>query len=277
MSHVDPNRLPLIALGEPMASPIDSAHLAECSQCASDLERLRFAVKVGRASMSVGVLLQPSPGVWGSIEADVAAAPTIPRPVSPPAAVIPEAPPGRLDPIAPAVDRDEQVDRDDQLDPGDEVDPDDRPRHTMSPRQLGFTLAGIAVAAAIIIALAIGWHVLRPDSANTVATANLQALPDWGNASGTAVVRQLVSGARQVQVRVTIDRPGSGVREAWLATSDLKHFVRLGVLHDGTGTFALDGGVDLSRYDLVDVSDQSSGATSGHSADSIVRGSLTNK
>jgi len=55
MSHLDAERLALIALGED-ADPDESAHLQECSLCATEFTELSRAVLVGRSTLTVGDL-----------------------------------------------------------------------------------------------------------------------------------------------------------------------------------------------------------------------------
>ena len=56
MPHIDPERLALFAIGEPVATPTESAHLGDCPVCVDDLAALRHAVVAGRASFDVGEL-----------------------------------------------------------------------------------------------------------------------------------------------------------------------------------------------------------------------------
>ena len=62
MRHVDPDVLALLALGEQVALPEDSAHVSECEQCRSEIEVLSRAAMVGRSTFDAGELLQPPVG-----------------------------------------------------------------------------------------------------------------------------------------------------------------------------------------------------------------------
>lgn len=65
--HLDPEQLALMAMGEPVASPADSVHLAECPDCTQELQELARAVQVGRSTIDVGDLETPDPVVWTRI------------------------------------------------------------------------------------------------------------------------------------------------------------------------------------------------------------------
>src|SRR4051794_41865925 len=67
MSHVDPDVLALLALGEEVASPKERAHLASCDVCRAEVENLARAATVGRTVLGAGDLLQPAPRVWSRI------------------------------------------------------------------------------------------------------------------------------------------------------------------------------------------------------------------
>ncbi len=49
----------------------------------------------------------------------------------------------------------------------------------------------------------------------------------------------------------------------------------LGVVDGASGTFTVPDGLDLSRYDLVDVSAEPYDGNPAHSGDSIIRGKLS--
>ncbi|MFG6444287.1 anti-sigma factor [Microbacterium sp. P06] len=71
MTHIDRELLALIALGEPVETPDESAHLADCAECADDLAGLRHAARAGRAGLGVGELESPDPAVWERISAEL--------------------------------------------------------------------------------------------------------------------------------------------------------------------------------------------------------------
>src|SRR5215213_5894408 len=67
MPHIDPERIALFAIGEPLADQEENDHLASCPTCIDDLAALRHAVIAGRASMDVGGLETPPEAVWSRI------------------------------------------------------------------------------------------------------------------------------------------------------------------------------------------------------------------
>ncbi len=78
MSHPDPDRLALFALGEQIESD-ERAHIAACPTCTDDVAALSAAVLVGRATLDVGELETPPESVWERIRAEVAAPASVPR------------------------------------------------------------------------------------------------------------------------------------------------------------------------------------------------------
>ena len=67
MPHVDDDTLALLALGEPVASAADRAHLADCESCSSHLAELGLVSRLGRESLSDPPLRAPRPEVWEAI------------------------------------------------------------------------------------------------------------------------------------------------------------------------------------------------------------------
>ena len=70
-AHVDAERLALLAMGESVLSPDETAHLAGCAICADEVAALRHAAQAGRASFDIGALESPPERVWARIRADV--------------------------------------------------------------------------------------------------------------------------------------------------------------------------------------------------------------
>ena len=71
MSHLDPDRLALIALGEPVASPDDRAHLAACPRCSAELAELSRTVQIARATVGDDALESPPYCVWTAIASEL--------------------------------------------------------------------------------------------------------------------------------------------------------------------------------------------------------------
>ena len=89
MPHIDPERLALFAIGEPVATPTESAHLGDCPVCVDDLAALRHAVVAGRASFDVGELEAPPESVWSRIVEELALETNDPEPAAPIASATP--------------------------------------------------------------------------------------------------------------------------------------------------------------------------------------------
>jgi hypothetical protein len=247
MQHLDPETLALLALGEAVDTPADRAHLDECPECGRELLSLESVARVGRGSFSAdatapaaGELSVPSARVWSSIVSELGLTDVTP-PIEADGGSKPHAP--RLAPVIPM--RSRVVRR----------------------------VAAAAAAIALIAAGGLAWQLLRPDAPELLATATLDAFPDWPTARGEATVRIGDDGERLVTV--TIEAPDDGgYREAWLITGDASALVSLGVVRDSTTTFTVPDDIDLDRYDLVDVSAEADDGDPAHSGDSIVRGKL---
>jgi hypothetical protein len=239
MRHLDPDLLALLALGEHVAEPRDSAHLAECEVCSQELANLSHAVHVGRASLDAGELLEPHARVWEKVRDELDLQPTATATATATATV----------PVL-------------------------RQRARRSRPQWAIPLA---IAASLVIVGGGGialTQTLAPKPTTQLASAQLGPFPDWPGASGTAVVEKSTDGARQVHVTLKESDSTPGYREVWLMTSDLKSLVSLGAVRDGSGTFTIPDGIDLARYDVVDISDEPYDGNPAHSGNSIVRGQL---
>lgn len=68
-SHVDDDVLALLALGEPVASTSDLAHIEECERCSDELDSLRDVVVLARTGD--GPLVAPAPQVWDRIAGEL--------------------------------------------------------------------------------------------------------------------------------------------------------------------------------------------------------------
>lgn len=262
MSHLDPERLALIALGEP-AEPGEQAHLEGCDQCAAERDELAAAVMVGRATVDMGGLEAPPERVWQGILRDIASADTGE-----------DARPSGLatDAAAPAA----QSVTDGAAPAPRDPSPPTRARARTSGARAGrsrmfFTLA--ASIAVLLVIVGIGFAV-RPAPPVELAAATLEAFPQHPGASGTAVVVE-TDGTQRVRVSVdAADTSADGFREVWLITADASALVSLGMLEGSEGEFAIPDGIDIGEYVLVDVSLEPTDGDPTHSGDSIVRGEL---
>ena len=242
MAHLDDEHLALLALGDEQPEVLAREHLAGCARCAAELESLSRVVRVGRSSRDVEIV-EPSPEVWRRIHAELSLAPQL--------AELPRRP----------------------------VQESPAPDTTVTrrrPERRSRTGVWWAVAAAALVIGVVGGVVgnalaTQPASARLVAEARLDPLPDW-SASGSAKVEESATGARRVVV--DMNAPGDGLREVWLIDPATSGLVSLGLLSGGKGEFSLPSTVDLSRYSVVDVSQEPDDGNPEHSGDSIVRGEL---
>jgi hypothetical protein len=143
-------------------------------------------------------------------------------------------------------------------------------------RRFGRRLAAVLAAAAAVVVIggvAVGLLTLRAHP-QQLATATLDALPGWAGSSGSAVLERLPDGERVVQVRTDVPPDATSDHEVWLMTDGAKRLVSLGMLEGTSGTFTVPAGLDVSRFHLVDVSDEPRDGNPAHSGDSIVRGAL---
>lgn len=248
MPHLDPDRLSLIALGEP-ATDAERAHLDVCDECALELAELEHTVVVGRSTVGVGDLEAPPERVWDRIAEEL-------RLGDPVAQVGGDAPAATaaasVSPAEPAAD-------------------------TTGParRKRGMRmLFALAASFALIVAAVGTWTIVRQTQPVEVASATLDAFPAHPGAAGTAVVVEKPDGERQVEVDLQDDERVEGFREVWLITADASAIVSLGVLEGSTGVFPVPDDIDLREYVLVDISQEPSDGDPAHSGDSIVRGEL---
>lgn len=282
MTHIDDESLALAALGSAELSADEARHLAECGACSDELEALRRTVVLGKDSQGVA-LEQPSAAVWSRIEAEIAgsagtsAAPTLVG-------------------AAPAVAPPTPLARPRGADRARRSAPPRRPDQRSSSAAHASSAARpsrrrpvlwIAMTAVVAVLAAIGGVVASPYLRPTASTAStvvertsLEALPGWGGARGTATLTRSAAGHLSLTIDMT---PGSSkpatvagpLREVWLMKQDLSGLVSLGFLTEGGGTFAVPDGVDVSTYDLVDISAQAADGVPAHSGQSIMRGRLT--
>ena len=252
MAHTDPERLALMALGEPGA---DDGHAAGCPQCQAELGQLASVVAVARSTPEPVRLETPPATLWSRIaaEADV--------PVETHRAsgtgVIHE--PREVDETGEGAGAGKTGDV-----------------------RRGRTRRRAVLAAALIVAAAAGagiWggvDALTSPRTTVVGQAALKPLPEfpqWSTASGTVV---MATGPHGQQVTVTLDAPDrGGFYEVWLLARNGHSMISLGDLGSGhTGTFDMPPGVDLSNYSRLDVSLQAYNGSTEHAKASVVRGAL---
>lgn len=260
MSHLDPEVLALLALGEQVGGEEDRAHLAECADCAADLSAMRHTVTVARSTVDEPELEQPAPRVWSAIAADLGLGPDVA-----------DDPLGdRTTPPAEDAGRAETV-------PPTSAGPASPARHrARGARRRRSSVVWVLAASFAIVAVVGGglWAALARNAPTAIAEAVLDAFPDHAQAEGTAQVDEARDGARTLRVTLSGEETSDDYREVWLIRNDGNALISLGVLDGDSGEFPIPSGVDLAEYDLVDISVEPVDGDPAHSGDSIVRGQL---
>lgn len=276
MSHLDDEKIALIAMGEPAGSDADMEHLVECENCAAEVAAMSRVALVARSSVVEGDLESPPADVWSRIHGElgltsaVAADPA--SDVHPPesesesaSAPAASAPVSAAGPAAAT-----------EADAAEAAAPRHRAR-VRPRRRSSATMWILAASTALVVAIGAGvWiaRTLTPSSA-VIASAELAAFPDHPDAEGQARIDDDGDGRRTLTVTLDGDELVAGdYREVWLIREDGQALISLGVLDESSGTFRVPDSVDLDEYRLVDISFEPVDGDPAHSGDSIVRGEL---
>ena len=242
MDHPTPDDLALIALGDDV-SPEVTAHVGGCLACVTEIESLQHVVAVGRSLGPNDTLLAPHARVWEQISTQVATADV-----------------AAAQPAVASPARDELAAR--------------RP----APRRRWAPLAA-AAAAALVVGLG-GGFLLRDVAASSTpadSATQLNALPGWPGANGTAQIEDGPNGSRTLVVTMSMPpaTPVDGTFEVWVSDTRAEDMVSMGTMTGDTGRFLLPAGMDLAGHPVVDVSLEPPGDTDPHHSDvSVVRGRL---
>jgi hypothetical protein len=242
--HTNPDLLALLALGEDVGTEEDLVHISDCPDCRTELAAFTAAAGTGRRSSELDLLVAPRPEIWERISDELhlqrspAGAP--PFVVGPPlAAAVPAGPP---------------------------------------PKRRSVRAASLVLAAALALAVGVGLganlDAVLPGQ-REVASVQLNALPDWVGSQGRAVVEQDRDGNRTLVVQISSPLPATGPREVWMANSSADSMIAMGYLDEGSGRFPIQPDVDLSVYQLVDISQEPTDDHDfRHSGRSMLRGKL---
>ncbi len=277
--HTNPELLALLALGEHPDDPTDSAHLAECEQCRAELESLAQLIEQGRSAPDGKSLDVPSEAVWAAIQAELGfipvtrSWPSVPEsdPVTPPA--VAETAPGSEATVAETAPSSEATA---SSEPAPAI-PDERTQRSRRQGRRALSLV-LAAALALVAGIGIGLAIdrVRQPSETVIGHATLDALPAWPGANGTATVAEDAAGNRTLVVDLHTPQPAGGDQQVWLINSSITAMQSVGFLNaDGRGSLPIPPGTDLSKFPIVDVSDEPVDDTDvAHSGNSIVRGEL---
>ena len=135
-------------------------------------------------------------------------------------------------------------------------------------------LLAAALALVVGVGLGIGLDRISGQRETVIAEAELDALPEWAGATGTATVEQDSDGRRWLVVDVEAPAP-NGASQVWLIDNDVVGMSSLGFLTGGHARLPIPDSIDLARFPVVDVSaEPANDADPRHSGDSIVRGKL---
>lgn len=249
MSHLDPDQLALLALGEHVATDSDRAHLSECRACKNSVADMTNTVRIARAAVDTADLECPPPTVWARIHDELrlhhtpTSTPIPPPPVEPPVANAPPLPPHLP-----------------------------RPRRRARTTRLWTLVASTVLLATIGVTI---WGLLSPRLDSTViVSATLEAFPEHPNATGHARVIENADGTRTLTVTVDTSPPSGDYLEVWMIREDGQAIISLGILDRPTDAFPVPAGLNLTTFNLVDVSAEPLDDDPTHSGDSIVRGQL---
>ncbi|WP_311258053.1 anti-sigma factor [Microbacterium sp. WCS2018Hpa-9] len=263
MSHLDDEKIALIAMGEPAGSDADMQHLVDCESCAAEVAEMSRVALVARSSVVEGDLEAPPAGVWSRIHGELGLTTAV---AADPASVVP-VPVPEPEPVPVSVS---------EQDAADAGHPRQRTR-VRSRRRSSASVWILAASMALVVAIGAGVWIARsltPSSA-VIASAELAAFPDHPEAVGQAEIDDDGDGRRTLTVTLEGDELADGeYREVWLIREDGQALISLGVLDDASGTFRVPDGVDLDEYRLVDISFEPVDGDPAHSGDSIVRGEL---
>jgi anti-sigma-K factor RskA len=240
VQHVDPERLTLLALGEPMdADPTVADHLDQCPACRAEVDGLRRTAVLAREGVDHRDAPAPPAALWDRIAAEAGLGP---------------APHGR------------------HAAPPQPAPPIRTRRRWVRP------VAALVAAAAVGVAGTVA--VLRPwasEPATVPASAATLAPVAGGprDVSGRAVVVQGPDGPR-----LDVDARGLplqiGYYEVWVFDGG-RNMVSVGVLGaDSAAALPLPPTLDLRTYHIVDISAEPYDGDQTHSENSVLRGTLTN-
>ncbi len=267
MTHPAPDLLALVALGED-AEPGLREHVAECPDCLDEVEGLQQAVAVGRSLGPEDELVAPHPRVWQGIEQALVE--------------------GRVTPEAhPVLSSSEQ--RDEPATVSSISGSTARSEgfgatrhHRRSPSGAGrdrrrWAIPVLAAAAALVIGLG-GGFVLKNQldpAPQAAGVTQLNALPQWPGANGTASIEKGPDGQRTLVITVEVPKSDrvDGTFEVWMSDSRATDMLPMGSMPGPSGRFPIPPTVDLAAHPVVDVSLEPPGDTDpGHSGTSVVRG-----
>ena len=260
--HTNPEVLALVALGErDAASAEELDHIARCAACGQEVTDLGHLSQVGRTISDHFTLETPSPEVWDRIRAQLGFDADFSSDLLPPTEA------SALPPLT--------LVRTTDPEPTSGPERQDRAEQPRLARRRVLSLALAAVLALLAgVGGTLAWQQLRPGAETVISAVPLNALPAWSGAGGEATLEQDADGRRWLVVKITTGRPVDGVQQVWLMNRDASAMTPVGLMARDDERFPVPNGIDVSRYPVVDVSDEEPGGAPTHSGNSIVRGTL---
>jgi hypothetical protein len=261
---LEPERLVLLALGEETLDQHETGHLDTCGRCRTEMDELRDVAGLGRQTQRLRDLPAPPEHVWQRIRAELAATD---RATPPPAVTLHTDPPADRVPSAAVVPM-----------------PRRRPSWGITAGVAAVAAALAALAAAAGTALVLRDGPVAPPVASCPAGSprvSLAALPGAPAGAGGYACLVTVDGERKLFVHAEgMPAPADGDYEAWLLDSTslpgpALRMQPLGVLGAKADQLLnVPGALDLSRFDIVDISAEPHDGDATHSGRSLLRGTL---
>lgn len=277
MAHPAPELLALIALGEDADQP-SLDHVASCRTCTAEVHTLQQVVAVSRTLGPDDRLVAPHPRVWQRISSDVNDGRVIPLPGAMLLKELPVVPPAEPEPVPMGGVEPGATARVATTAGGRE------PEHEQKTRRPGrarprWLVPALAAAVALAVGLGGGFVLkgLVDPTPDVVGATQLNALPSWSGATGTATVEEGPDDQRTLVV--TMEMPPTarvdGRLDVWMSDTRATDMVLMGTMNGLSGRFPVPAGVDLATHPIVDVSlEPEDDPDPGHSDVSVVRGRL---
>ena len=268
MAHPTPDTLALIALDEDVDAQV-LEHVGRCDVCFAEIGSFQQVVAVGRSLGPEDRLVAPHPRVWSRIAYAITDGRVIPLPgavtLHQRAPVVPPAEPGpvALGGLAARTGEAEQ-----------RTTPDRVPL-----RRRRWFLAAAAAAVALVVGVAGGFGLrgLLTRTPDVVSATQLNALPQFAGASGTAAVEKDPGGLRTlvVTMQMPADLHPVGTLEVWMSDTRATNMVEMGTMPGLSGRFPIPATIDLASHPIIDISLEPPDDTDpSHSDTSVLRGRL---
>ncbi len=259
MAHPTPDDLALIALGEDTDLQA-LEHVGECRACFAEIEALQQVVAIGRALGPEDRLVAPSPQVWHRIAEGL----RTDRALQGGSVGLLEQP--------------NQTQTSYDAAPAGSGRADELAARRKPASRRWLTVA-VAAAVALIVGLTGGYFLKELVTPAPVASAvtQLNALPRWPGANGTATVETSSNGQRTLVVTMSLPATVSidGTLEVWMSDTRAEDMLPMGTMTGSTARFPIAATTDLATHPIVDVSLEPRNDTNpAHSDISVVRGRL---